>query len=788
MNATDSVGGVNLTFEANAYWINGKVGYGVNVTNGSLNLAENISITENQDYSLSFWIYDVSTTGDVGYFHGALSADTNRMMRQTTEGYGYYVGGVNFYTGAATAPYDGVWVHLVGITNSSGHFLYKNNTLIGNSAGNNHLNFSANQVKFKDPTRAGTSVILDEIGLWNRSLTETEISNLWDDGNGITYGQTAPQSMDVTLNTPLNESTTSITSITFNATITPVSVNVTNATLYIWFSNDTIFTQNVTDVFLNNVTEVIWNVSDFLADTYKWNVLAWGNNSNTSWASSNFTFEWLPFTLDNENAIGRAVETSRQTFVVNVTSADGYTISNGKLIYNGTTYPNADKTIIDSDSFSLSQTINLPSIDSPDFNYTNVTYYWNISITNEGTGATSNSLTSQYNQTVDELEFKECTTDTNISILNFTLYDEGTGNLIDASTNATSIEASFQFGAYSENKVKNYSITNLTSLDYEFIFCTDNSSRTIYADMNSIFSALDYAERNYYLDNSTLTNTTSKINLFLIPEDLALEFFITITQNLVPIVDAYVNIAKYFVGEGVYKTIEIDKTDSNGDLNAYLDLDRDYRTTIIQDGSLLGIETFKASCASAPCEIFINLQGVAGDILGFIASQYAENVVYNLSYNVLTKVVTYDFVDTTGLANYFRMAIYQTNTSMGAKLISNQSLYTSSGTLTFNATGYEGQFKAETYISRSPEILNNILFFIIEDIFPNLGDNVGEYLLLGFLLILTFIFGLSFKPSVLILSIPIIMTLGLIAGLFPIGYGVVVIFWILAILGVIAIK
>ncbi|GAI54840.1 unnamed protein product, partial [marine sediment metagenome] len=61
-------------------------------------------------------------------------------------------------------------------------------------------------------------------------------------------------------------------------------------------------------------------------------------------------------------------------------------------------------------------------------------------------------------------------------------------------------------------------------------------------------------------------------------------------QDLSPITSATINIEKFFVGEGIYKTIEIDETSSDsGEFTAYLDLDKDYKFTISKEGSVLGL-------------------------------------------------------------------------------------------------------------------------------------------------------------------------------------------------------
>jgi len=626
---------------------------------------------------------------------------------------------------------------------------------------------------------------LDEWGIWDGDLTQAQITQLFNEGNGISYF-TEPEVPTVNLISPENDTTTTIDSLNFSAELTSKGYQLNNATINIWYSNGTLFTQSTnTSISGTSDINVSFSITDLQPEDYIWNVVLKYESQNSTQDNNNYTFHFVPFNTDSEYHEPSVIETSRQAFNLNVTSTEGYTVSNGQLVYNGTEYDYATKTSIDSDSFALEQIIYIPG-GTTGFDSESRNFYWNVFITNEITGSTSTFTTDEYSQDVEELKFQECSEDINITLLNFTLYDEGTGSMINGSENFTTFQATFNIGAYSENKAKNFSINNFSTENSSFIFCSDVDNATIYADMVSLISAENFAERNYYLTNSTLTNETSEIPIYLIAESSALEFFITITQNLRSVADADIHVAKYFVGEGVYKTIEIDRTDSNGEFNIYLDLDRDYKATIVKDGEVLGIKTFKAACASAPCEITLDIQEEISSVFDLIDSLYAQNVLYNLSFSPETEIVTFEFVDTTGLANYFRMYVYNSNSSDDASLISVQTLYSSSGTMTFNATDYDGNFKVEAYVSRSPEILIDFITFISNEFYDLVGEYGLESLFLLFLFIVTIIFGLAFKPSVLILSIPISIHLLAIVGLFPISPVVIVVFYVLAVIGVAA--
>jgi len=85
---------------------------------------------------------------------------------------------------------------------------------------------------------------------------------------------------------------------------------------------------------------------------------------------------------------------------------------------------------------------------------------------------------------------------------------------------------------------------------------------------------------------------------------------------------------------------------------------------------------------------------------------FAQNVDYNLTYNDTTQMVTLNFVDNLGTANYWRLHVfkgYYENDSITT--ICDTTTYSPSGTITCNYTGYNGNLMAKVYISRSPEKL-----------------------------------------------------------------------------------
>lgn len=562
---------------------------------------------------------------------------------------------------------------------------------------------------------------------------------------------------------PANDSTFTSGNIDVNVTMTDLNLQTC------WWTNNTGET-NYTFTCGTNLTTNIWEFSNV--------VYMYANDSFGNENSSVVSFTWLPFDEQNQTFEPTIYETNSSLFRLNISSTTGDNIQSAIFNYNGTNYTSPTITEKTGSNYTITKSINIIPRDT-NFISENREFFWFLTLVNEDSGVTSDFETDHYNQTVKELFFEKCGLNANITILNFTMKDQYDNSIINASKNATTFQASFSFGLDSSYRVKNYSISNLSVDKSEFAFCINDSYNKVYTDMNSFYTAVDYSESNYYLSNSLLSNITTNINLFLLRESDSLEFFITAEEDLRPIDYATVNVQKYFVGEGLYKTVEIDETDASGDFTSYLDLDAEYRFTIIKDSVVLGVVDKKAICQAAPCTLTLSLLSDSTDIFEGYRDSFAQDVQYNLSYNHSSNLVNFQFVDTTGTATYFRLLIFESSGNETSKQIFDKKLYTSAGQILWDSSNYsDGNFRAEAYISRSPDKFIDFITFVLSETAEELGI-VG--LFTAFLLLVIVIFGISFKPSMFIMTVPLAITLFKILGLAYLSNTVVIIIYIMAI-------
>jgi hypothetical protein len=131
----------------------------------------------------------------------------------------------------------------------------------------------------------------DELGFWDRGLSSTEITQLYNGGAGITYA--AIPKPTVTLNSPANDSNYTIGSVLFNSTVTPKVFESTNATIYIWHSNGTLYNSTTNLITGSSANITTFNISmSTIQDNYIWNVRGCQGNGigdNCSFATTNQT-------------------------------------------------------------------------------------------------------------------------------------------------------------------------------------------------------------------------------------------------------------------------------------------------------------------------------------------------------------------------------------------------------------------------------------------------------------------------------------------------------------------
>ncbi len=717
--------------------------------------------------------------------------------------------GVMIFIGLFYISFINAETYVTNYTNMSvtGNFYQKIKTLTINDGVTNFTNeiwitagttaYSIIQFNYENGTSINTSVqsspyIYPILKVWTIPDNATRISTIdvWlKEDAGVQIGNEgftnatvvtiAPASTPILVNltTPANATTTSITTNTFIVNLSISGTNYSyswiNNTYNIWFSNGTLFNSTLAVGLSTNSTTTSRNMSGFILENYLWNSYAcYGNTTfnNCSWATSNNTFT-VGSTINSILYQNSTFETSLEQFIVNLSLFTGAEVSLAQIYYNGTNYTIANVSH-SGNNYIFEKKINIPLNVNPLGNQTNEFY---VRFTYSGNSV---QLLGPYYQNSSFINLVKCGGAYAIQALNFTFYDGYNQINIASTTNKTTLYSSFKYWLGEGSVYKNYSFQNLSSTlnNYQFCIYPYASNITFKTDMDMEFYADSYRDNKYYLRNSSLTNISNDILLYLTPEDYATKFFLSFKNGINIVSGGTVNVQQYFTGLGMYKTVAILLTDEDGKATMWQEVDKSYRYSIVQNGVLLGIIDRVSICSATPCSLTIMVTQPIGSAFQAYDEYYAKNILSNISYNKTSKMVTYTFIDTTGLANYFRFEVIQTKVDGVAINICNSFSYSSAGTLNCNLSGYYGDFVATGYISRSPEKVDNFLSFVIdEDVLANLGT-------IGVLIVMILIITLVIAAAVMSKGNPttVLFVLGLailgtkLIGLFPFSWVVTV--------------
>jgi len=194
-NAADSIGSNTLTND-NITYATGKINNGADLESGSTAVFTTTTtpVTGTGDKTISVWCKPESfnANGNVAVAIGGQSTNNQINIGFSDNGKAY----ANLYGGgglarASSASSNGTWYHLVAVYKTSGFILYVNGSQVATGAANSmnvsgtNGNIFGNYTDYD--TNWGYDGLIDEVGIWSRALSSTEVTELYNSGNGNQY-------------------------------------------------------------------------------------------------------------------------------------------------------------------------------------------------------------------------------------------------------------------------------------------------------------------------------------------------------------------------------------------------------------------------------------------------------------------------------------------------------------------------------------------------------------------------------------------------------------------------
>lgn len=305
---------------------------------------------------------------------------------------------------------------------------------------------------------------IDEIGIWNRTLTSSEIIDLYNNGMAITYPFTAGQ---VGLNFPTDNYFSPLNEVEFNCTATITGATLTNMSL--WHNASGTWARNQTLVKTGTTNESIFNVT-FLDSSYLWTCSACDSDGDCGFATEN------------------------RTVSIDITSPS-ITINRPSAIEN-IGYSNVNQT--------LNWTVTDTNFASAWYNYngTNVSVYGEENITSFQLDGNDRNLTFWANDSVGNVNSSFVEWDYNIFV-NSKSYDD---EIPEGALDEFNLEIIVNDGILITQAIFNYNNTNYTT-DVSYSIGVYNISASIFAptvttDTNFTFNFFLIVDGNTYTLNS----------------------------------------------------------------------------------------------------------------------------------------------------------------------------------------------------------------------------------------------------------------------------------------------
>lgn len=698
-------------------------------------------------------IFDTDTNFDMGIRQGNFNV-TYLYWRDSGTLYGGELHSTTNFS-------DNAWHHLVGIINITGDMeMYLDGVSLGTNTANE--NFSANTHPMKIGSLSGTvsselnwNGSIDEVGIWNRSLTEEEVLNLYNSGSGLPFGF-GDGNVSVILISPDDESSLS-EDITFLANLTPLAnlnVNLTNSTLFIWYDNGTLFTTETEVLTGNETNQSNITITNLTIGNFVWNEFGCVINTTVTFcnfANSNFSFNWRPFEIISESFNNETTEGNIEEFSISISIDPSFQLSLGNLIYNGT--PNIGTlSNLGGGIFNISRSIVIPNVNAD----ANASWFWQIILEDS-----SQFNTTARNQTILNLSIDNCDSNT-IIIFNYTLVDEELQTIINETEQNTTIEVNLNLLS-SDRSTSLITFSALFNQTNPIAVCINSlPSGSIYSvDTTTRYEGADYAGEFHNIQNFTLTNSTTNqnITLFDLLSEDSTNFLITFKDStFLPIENALLNIQRFYTSEGIFKSVESPKTDDKGQSVGHFDTKTVlYNIIVTKNGQVLAtFDNVASQCdnvLTGDCKINLNAFTTGTPIEDFETS---FGITYAMSFNKISKIITVQFNSVDGTTKNVTLIANKFD-RFGNTSVCSGSLISSSGTVTCEIPSSFGNASVVAILLVDGNQITTRTYQIIDDQDDRFG---GQGPILLFILLISIGFMLISHPIGIIIGVII----GLIAG------------------------
>lgn len=672
----------------------GASGSYANITN-----ATNIIVNSTSGFSVNFWINTtVDSTSGAGYkvmYQIGNGSSSVRSLALNNKPYFSLIG----LGGVCNVDLDcagncGVintsnWNMITNVLNSTAMTIYLNGTY-RLSLPVTGCNFNGSKqaiIGAETETTRNYNALFDEFSIFNRALTASEISQLYNNGVGITYGA------GITLNTPSSGETIPSKNVYFNVTESAVTDTIlSNVTILLFDESNNPYASRTFNI-SGTTNESYFNISGLNIGSYSWSAYAVMNDSSITWSSQNQTFN-VGALFSNFTFNVTASSSSLESIGVDVIIPDTSTILDGSLIYSGSNY-STTRTVINDTKYHFNAVVSIPSVTVS----TAKTFYFFANLSDGSSNKLFNS--SSQTQTVNPSPSVVISPNVCASGYSPSLFFNVSDEINFTSLNASTINYNFQYGVSNTSAIVTSGTLSNTN---NFILCINNTAPTYTLSYGEVqYSLTGYADRRFYvfsgtrLVNQTVNNTLAELNNGQ-STSFALQVEST-SLNYYP--GVYTALLRWYPNLNAYKVVEMGKTDDTGSTVIHVKTeDVDYRIGVYRtDGTLIYLaDPIRMVCLSSPCSYDLRIPDETDSYSNFLRLQYS------LSYNRTSDIWTFIFNDPTQTTSSMNLTInYLAGNNEYA--VCSSIVSASTGAITCDTSAYHGTLKAIVSRSASPPVI-----------------------------------------------------------------------------------
>lgn len=540
------------------------------------------------------------------------------------------------------------------------------------------------------PLNAG---YIDEFSYFNETLNATKVVDLYNNGLGLDLFEVSNVIVD--LDFPTNGYSAVDSSLNFNATHSTTETTLVNTTLTLWYGNGSVFNTNFTTITgSTNYTNL--SLTDITIGNFTWNYYTCAENASgfaiCNNSVSDYTYNRIAFTENSYTYNTTSIETSQESFILNISVDDGVIPTDATFYYNDSS-STATITSQGSNVYLISADVTVPEITPIQLNFTT---FFNLYI--EGNYYNS----SEYNQTVNQIPGiiinKTACNPGYFEAINYTFQDETNRSYFTDMDIAYNYE--YGVGNYSSKEV--YGDFDSVGSFRLCINATINSYNLGYGEVE--YTRDSYTTRKFYhYYGQNLSNTTTiEVDLYdLFNSDATSFLFEFKDTSLTPFTENYASILRWYPELDLYKVVEMGKTDDKGQTIMRVKIeDTDYRVGLYElDGTLIKLlNPVRFACLSSPCTYTSLIDLEETDYTSFF------QVDIDLDYNNNTGLWTLVWNDPSYNTDNITLLVTR-ETATSSAIICNTSSSGYTGVLNCDSSAYSGTLRAVVYRSASPAII-----------------------------------------------------------------------------------